>query len=149
MTMFKRVLLGCVLVLSVGVTTAPAADVKRNFAIQDALALEQVKNQLGGEIEFYWGDQAHPPVVKTFGTFKTSKRTNGFGKDTSQACAWALASSLVALKERAEREGGNAVVNIVSNIKDHEESSTTEYSCLAGSMMVNSALKGTVVTLQK
>lgn len=111
--------------------------------------MEKVKNLFDDEISFYWGNAPHGKVTKKFGTYKTSKRTNGFAKVQSQACAWAMASSLAALRDRAQKEGGNAVINIVSNIKNNEESSETAYSCLAGKVMVNVALKGTVVTIQK
>ncbi|PID74348.1 MAG: hypothetical protein CSB32_01100 [Desulfobacterales bacterium] len=130
-----------------GAFTAQAADVKKRFSVQEAMSLEKVKNALENDIAFYWGKSAHPPVSKTFGVYKTSKRTNGFRKDHFDACSWAMASALVTLRDRARREGGNAVINIVSNIKDYEESSESEFSCLVGGLMVNVALKGTVVKL--
>lgn len=145
--MLRTIVLSCCLLLSVGSGMAVAADELVRYPLQDALELERVKSEIAGGVAFYWGDEAHPEVIKKHGTYKTSKRTNGFGKDRGDACAWAMASALVVLKERAEMEGGNAVINIVSNIKNIEESSTTEYSCLAGRMMVNVALKGTVVTV--
>jgi uncharacterized protein YbjQ (UPF0145 family) len=140
--------LGGALLLLTG-TAAVAADVKVSYPLDYAMGLERIKEQFPGNIAFYWGAQPHPPVSKTFGTFKSSKRTNAFGKNREDACAWALASSLLALQDRAEREGGNAVVNIVSNIKDVAEASESEYQCLAGTAMVNVALKGTVVTIAR
>ncbi len=146
--MFKKILAGCALVLTFGLTQAQAADVKDSFPVEPAMQLEQVKELFDGDIQFYWGSQPHPAIVKTYGTFKTSKRTNALGKSREMACDWAMASSLVALRDRARREGANAVVNIVSNIKNLEESSDTNFSCLMGSVMVNVALKGTVVTVK-
>ncbi len=70
-------------------------------------------------------------------------------KENEDACARALASALLVFKDRARKEGGNAVIDLKSNLNDREEASATEYSCMVGSMMVNVALKGTVVTLDK
>lgn len=145
--MIKKVAFGCALIVCLGLSNANAADVKVQYTVQDAFAFEKVSSMFSGGTAFYWGNQPHPPVVKKFGTYKTSKRTNALGKDQGYACAWAMASALSALRDRAQREGGNAVINIVSNIKDVEESSETAYSCLAGKVMVNVALKGTVVSL--
>lgn len=125
------------------------ADVKVTFPVDEAMAVEKVKALFTDSISFYWGNTPHPAVEKTFGTFKTSKRTNAFAKARSNACGWAMASALVSLRDRAEREGANAVINIVSNIKDVEESSDTDFTCLAGKIMVNVALKGEVVTVAK
>lgn len=98
-------------------------------------------------VALYWGDQPHKKIVKNYGEFKTSKRTNAFMKTTKNACQWALASAIKVLQNRALREGGNAVINIKSNIKNNEISICSDFSCLAGSAMVNVALKGTVVKL--
>ncbi|MGB3223339.1 MAG: excinuclease ABC subunit A [Desulforhopalus sp.] len=147
--MIKELCLGCAFILSFGTTLAVAADVKVEIPIQESLDKEKVKSELSGDIAFYWGRQPHPPIVRKIGSFKTSKRTNGLFKSRTDSCSWAMASALVALQSRAEREGGNAVINIVSNINNQEESSVTTYSCLAGAVMVNVALKGTVVTLKK
>lgn len=129
--------------------SAMAADVKKKFTIESARSSAAVQQVLDGDIAMYWGNQPHPAIAKSIGVYKTSKRTNGFMKAEEGACAHALASALIVFQERARKEGGNAVVGLVSNIKDMEESSETEYSCLVGGMMVNVALKGTVVKLAR
>lgn len=126
---------------------AMARDVFVQFAIEDAMNNLNVKSGLYADIKLYWGDQEYPEVKTTYGEYKTSQRTNALGKSKEDACQWALASSIKELQARALREGGNAVVNIKSNIKNRERSSETEYDCLAGGFMVNVALKGTVVKL--
>jgi len=144
-----KIVLSGLILLFFGMNSAYAADSLVKYPIKDSMELEKVKNLFDDEISFYWGNAPHGNVTKKFGSFKTSKRTNGFAKAQSQACAWAMASSLVALRDRAKREGGNAVINIVSNIKNKEESSETAYTCLAGRVLVNVALKGDVVTISK
>lgn len=130
-------------------TGAAAADVKHKFSIQQAEQLEQVKRKLAGNVAFYWGKQPHPAALATFGTYKASRRIGKDQMDLSTACAQAMAQALVDLRDEVERQGGNAVVGIVSNLKDEQESSETEYSCMVGRVLVNVALKGTVVTLKK
>ncbi len=145
--MKMRILFFSMILVCLSLVTAQAADVKVKFAIRDALANEQVKNALIDNVALYWGNQSHPAVIKTFGEFKSSKRTNAFRKGREGSCQWALASAIKALQARAIKEGGNAVINIKSNIQNIEMSSDTQFECLAGSMMVNAAIKGTVVKL--
>jgi uncharacterized protein YbjQ (UPF0145 family) len=131
------------------ISTASAADVLQQLPIKHALENEKVKAAINSSIPLFWGDQKHPATVKDFGTFKTTKRTNAAGKSDEEACEWALASAIITMQERATREGGNAVINIKSNIKNQPYSSATNFQCLQGSLMVNVALEGTVVTLGK
>lgn len=147
--MTRNIILSGLILLCFGLNSAYGADALVTFPIKEAMEIEKVKNLFDDDISFYWGSSKHGKVTKKFGSFKTSKRTNGFMKERSQACGWAMASALVALRDRARKEGGNAVINIFSNIKNNEESSETVYSCLAGKVMVNVALKGDVVTIQK
>ena len=145
--MKKRIITLVIFLIFSIATVAKAKDTLLHFPLGNAFISLKFKSELYPNIKLYWGDQDHPEVKTTFGEFTTSQRTNALGKAREDACQWALASSLKELQERAAREGGNAVINIKSNIKHMEKSSETEYDCLAGSMMVNVALKGTVVRL--
>ena len=128
-------------------SSAIAADVSLKFSIQEALNDIKISEVLNDQVTLYWGEQQYLTVKNNYGSFKVSKRTNAFGKKKEEACRWALASAIKALQERALREGGNAVINITSNIKNMEYSSKEDYECLAGSFLVNVALKGDVVTV--
>lgn len=145
--MLKKKILGSVLAISMCATSALAADVKRKMSIEDAKSYGSVQDVLNDDVAMYWAGQAHPKVVTKHGVFKTSKRTSGFRKEPEQSCSHALASALISLRDRAHRQGGNAVIDLKSNVNNVEEASATEYSCLVGGIMVNVALKGTVVTL--
>jgi uncharacterized protein YbjQ (UPF0145 family) len=147
--MMRRVLVFALAFLFISAAFASAADVKKTFTLESAKSSSDVQDVMNGDIALYWGKQAHPKIEKEIGVYKTSKRTNGFMKAEEEACSRALASALLVFQERARKEGGNAVVNLESNIKNQVESSETEYSCLVGSMMVNVALKGKVVKLKK
>jgi len=148
----KKCYIALMLALILGLTfasTVLAGDQKLTLSIKEAMENPKVKRLLEeNNVKLYWGKQSHPRVKARFGEYKTSKRTNAFLKSKSRACQWALASALLTLQERALKEGGDAVINIRSNIKNREFSSETQYECLAGNMMVNVALKGEVVKLK-
>ncbi len=128
-------------------TSAHARDDKHMFPIKDAMETEAAKEKLDPGIKFYFGNQSHPKATKKYGNFSTSKKTNAFNKSDDQACQWAFLSALLALQDRAQREGGNAVINIASNYKHKTVKSNTEYECHAGNILAGVALKGDVVKL--
>ena len=136
-------------IMSFITSAALAVDTLVQMNIKNALENSKVQGAIYNDIALYWGSQKHPKVIKDFGEFKTSKRTNQLGKSRESACQWALAASIKVLQERARKEGGNAVISIKSNIKFNEVSSDVSYECLCGTMMVNVVLKGTVVKLAK
>jgi uncharacterized protein YbjQ (UPF0145 family) len=70
-------------------------------------------------------------------------------KDKIDSCDWAFASALLALQQEALSHGGNAVIDITSNIKNRKNPSNTQYDCLVGGMMVNVAFHAKVVKLAK
>lgn len=146
----KRNVFSVCLVLFLTAGTAVAEDKLVHFTLENARQNDSATEEvLSGDIAMYWGKQRHPAIVKSFGTFKSSKRTNAFMKTQETACSHALASALLSFADRARKEGGNAVIELESNIKNRPESSTVEYSCLVGNIMVNVALKGRVVKLAK
>ncbi len=131
------------------VTSSLAVDKTLKLSIQEALDDSKVQEVLNQDIAMYWGEQKSPAVEKEYGEYKTSQRSNAFRKSKEDACRWALASALKIMQQRVSKEGGNALINLQSNIKNSPFSSDTEFECLAGSMMVNVAVKGTVVKLAK
>lgn len=144
-----KLLLVTGLVVVLGAQAAEARDDAMVLSVQDALNSPKAKGVLDGSIAFYFGKTHHPAVVKEFGTYSTNKKTNGFGKSDVDACNWALLSALVTLQERAQKEGGNAVINIESNYKKKEKSFDSEFECHAGAFVTGVALKGDVVKLKK
>jgi uncharacterized protein YbjQ (UPF0145 family) len=134
--------------LASSATCAFARDDIKEFSIAEALATEQAKNILGDDIKFYFGDQPHGAVVKKFGEFGSNKKTNGVGKTDRQACEWAFLSAMKTLRERAQREGANAVVNIRSNYRNATTSSADTFKCGSGAIMSGVALLGDVVQVK-
>jgi hypothetical protein len=98
-------------------------------------------------VKFFFGSQKAPKAQQTFGTFTSNKKTNFFNKSDEEGCQRAFLSAMIALQERAIREGGNAVVEIHSYYQKEEFKSDSEYECAAGNVVVGVALRGTVVKL--
>ena len=69
------------------------------------------------------------------------------GKSNEKSCAWALLSALKTLQSRAVSLDANAVIDIKSNYKSKEFTSSTEYQCGVGFLMPGVALKAKVVSL--
>lgn len=127
---------------------ASARDSLGEYSIAEALSLEDAKVRLGDDIKFYFGTQSHGKVAKNFGEFKTNKKTNAFNKTDTAACQWAFLSAMIALKERAQREGANAVIEIKSNYRGNLTSSNNKFVCGAGNVVAGVALVGKVVTVK-
>lgn len=137
------------LALSLLVTAvAEARDNVTMMAIDDVINGEN-KDRLDSDVALYFGEQSHPKVVKKLGEFPTNKKTSGFHKSNVESCNWAMLSGLIALQNRAVKEGGNAVINIRSYYKKNIVTSKTEFECHAGRFTTGVALIGEVVTLAK
>ncbi|MEW6371870.1 MAG: excinuclease ATPase subunit [Pseudomonadota bacterium] len=127
---------------------AQARDTKLMLPLEGALADNNAKERLGDTVKFYFGDQKTPKVLQKLGSDQTSQKTNSFGKSAETACNWAFLSAMLRLQARARELGANAVVNIVSNYKNIEHSSATEFECHDGAMMTGVALKGDFVKIK-
>src|SRR3546814_1109276 len=77
----------------------------------------------------------------------SNKKTNFFNKSDKAGCERAFASAMLSLRDRALKEGGDAVIDIHSVYKGDEFKSATEYECGAGTIMGGVAPRGTVVKL--
>ena len=129
------------------VSVAHARDERLKMPLRDAMETVEAKGKLGSDIKFFFGSQKSPKATQTLGTFTANKKTNFANKSDQEGCQRAFLSAMITLKERAVREGGNAVVNIHSVYKDAKFESDTEYECGAGKIMGGVALRGTVVKL--
>lgn len=125
-----------------------AADEWHEFPAAAAIKSPLGQEKLLPNIQVFMKGQSHPGIAKKFREFKTNQRSSKFGKSVQEACDTAFLSGLIALQKRAEREGGNAVVDIYTITKNQKYESPDNYKCIAGSMISNVALMGTVVTLR-
>lgn len=136
--------------LLASIVAAPlqARDTKTLLPLDSALNSADAKAKLKPEIQLYFGTQAPANIAQNFGEVSTSRKTNAFNKSDSDACNWAFLSAMIALQERALKDGGNAVINIKSNYKNHEVVSDTQFECGAGAFAAGVTFKGTVVKLK-
>ncbi|WP_247887040.1 excinuclease ABC subunit A [Azospirillum sp. SYSU D00513] len=127
---------------------AQARDERGMYSIVEALNTPEARERLDQGVKLYFGAQRAPRQSRDFGEWKTNKKTNAVGKSDKEACQWAFLSAVLEMQERARKEGGNAVVGILSNYKNTETSSESEFMCGAGNIMAGVALKGKVVKLK-
>ena len=144
--MKKSILLLSLMVFS---SHSMARDDIADYSVAEAMAVDKISSAIGGGVDFYFGEQKHPKVAQQLGEFKSNKKTNAFGKSDKAACQWAFASALKTFKQRAIKEGGDAVINIRSNYKGRLTSNETTFQCGAGAIIAGVALVGEVVKLEK
>lgn len=147
--MLHRAALAAIALASVASATPAAARHDHlRFPISDAVGTTDAKQKLDPEIRLYFGPQKHPKALQSFGTDKTSKKTNFFNKDDKTGCEWVFLSALIQLQKRARELGANAVVGIASLTPSGEElASESEYECSAGNVIGGVALRGEFVRL--
>lgn len=146
--MIKKISLSLLMCAFIFSAPAQARNDYATFSIDDAFQLAQYKSKLGNDVRFYFGNEKHGRIIKTFGQWPTLKKTNAFNKTDEFACQWALLSALLSLKKRALAEGGNAVINIKTNNDHREISNSSTFECEVGNIVASVALVGTVVKQQ-
>jgi uncharacterized protein YbjQ (UPF0145 family) len=149
MKMTTTMRLACMLALVGAAAAAQARDTKLMLPLAAAMSDNGAQSRLGGTVKFYFGKQATPPVLERLSVDQTSQKTNSFGKTPETSCNWAFLSAMLRLQQRAHELGANAVINIVSNYKNVENSSETEFECHDGALMSGVALKGEFVKLKQ
>jgi uncharacterized protein YbjQ (UPF0145 family) len=147
--MYLRMTVITFALLGITYSSALARDTKYMYPIVAALNTPAAKEKVGTNVAFYFGAQGHPQVVRTLGEYTANRKTNAFNKSDQEACEWAFLSALLALRDRAAAQGGDAVINIKSYYKKDEVISNSEYGCHAGAVIAGVALRGTVVKLAK
>jgi imidazole glycerol phosphate synthase subunit HisF len=145
----KKIIMAMVVLGAVMASAAPvhAADAKIMLPIAGAMAANDAQVRLGPSVKFYFGNQPTPKVLEKLGADKTSLKTNAVGKSHQVACNWVFLSDLLQLQKRAQQLGANAVINIVSNYNNVENSSDTEFECHVGMLMAGVAFKGDFVKI--
>lgn len=127
---------------------AHAADRTVMLPIKDVLESAEFQEKVGSDVKFYFGNQKAPVVKKLTRDVVTNKKTNAFAKSDESACRTAMLSALIQLKERAQADGGNAAVNIISFYKKNPYSSTDQYECHAGGVIAGVALKADIAKVR-
>ncbi|MBU2871019.1 excinuclease ABC subunit A [Colwellia sp. E2M01] len=129
--------------------TSMARDDIADYSVDEAMSINKISSAVGEGVDFYFADQKHSKVIESFGEFQSNKKTNAFAKSDKEACQWAFASAMKTFRQRAIKEGGNAVINIRSNYKGNLTSNKTTFKCGAGAIMAGVTLVGDVVKIDK
>ena len=144
--MLRRILIASVLLLAI-TPIVQARDDRQTYKIQDVLDSADFKDKADNQVAFYFGNQPSGRIKEKLGSYVANKKTNGFNKSNENGCRWAMLSALFDLRDRALKEGGDAVINIESYYDREEIADKTMYECHTGAFVTGVALKGTVVKL--
>jgi|SRR5258706_11659398 len=127
---------------------ARAAVIVMDF--QQALNSDDVKSALGHDVAFYLSGMTTPTIQKTFQVVG-GRSTTIRGSGTPQKnCLRVLLKVLQTLHDQARRQGGNAVVNIVSDYKNKEVANSSTIECYTGdTVMAHVTLKGFVAVVDQ
>lgn len=142
---YKAIVTACFIAFTIS-NAAQARDTTQRFPVSEPMSSSTADEF--NNVRFYFGDQSHPPISRTVGTYTTRRTTNAFMKADKEACDWGFLSAMRTLWERAVKEGGNAVVNIRSVTTGETVNSATEYVCRAGNVVAKVYLEGKVVVIE-
>lgn len=112
-----------------------------NFSL-DFLKSQKAQEVLDPSIKISFGSGTKASIIKK--GLVSNKKTNAVGKSDQEACEWALLSALKSFQDRARKEGGTKVVNLVSYYKKNVFDSKSKFQCGAGNIMAGVALKGDI-----
>lgn len=125
---------------------AQARNTEVFVAAQTAARSEHAKDYLL-DVPWYLKGQSGAPKGKALGTVTTEQSTRGAFRSDESACQVAFLTALKNLQERAQRMGGDAVVDIVSVTRGSRSESPSDFRCVAGAIVVHVGLEGTIVDL--
>jgi len=116
--------------------------------VKPALDLGTSKGKLDPGVKFYFSGETRPEVSQTLLTVKSNRKTNALNKDDEEACNWTFLSAMMALQQRAKKEGGDAVIDIQSYYDHDVFKSKAQFVCSAGAVIAGVVLEGSIVKLK-
>jgi len=132
-------ILVCSMLISMVVLNGCTADGMQKLSIQKALKDTRSNAKLDRRVRLSFGKRGGGGREWT-----AIRRTNGVNKTTEEACNRAFISALIALQDRAKKQGRRSVVGIYSYHKKKVYSSTSQFQCDDGKMMSAVTLRGKV-----
>ena len=143
----RSLVLVCAFFLLIAPVPAQARNTDQVLPVKDAMESDQGKAVLF-DVPLFFKGAKHPAVKEKLIQVSTHQSTRGAFRSDEASCRVAFLSALKVLQQRAQQEGGDAVIEIVSITRDKQTESATEYRCVAGAMVVHVGLKGRVVKLR-
>lgn len=109
-----------------------------HFSVEDALNSPAAEGIVDPSIKLHFG-KSRGQVIKA--GVVTNRKTNAVGKTAEVACNWAFLAGVKQLQAAAAQSNANHVSNIISYYKKQPYTSTSQYECEVGNIMVGVALK--------
>jgi len=139
--------LGLLALLSLA-SGANARETEHLFEVAQAVDSKLGKSRLL-EIPFYMkGQEGAPEGAQLLGTWTMERASRGLLRGDKKSCDVAFLSAMIALQENAMKDGGDAIINVVSSTKGKTTESPTHYRCIAGATIVHVAVTGDVIKTQ-
>lgn len=144
--MFRSMRPSC---LALALLVPLAAQARNTEVVLSAESATQSEHAQGYllDVPYYLKGQPGAPKGKPISTVTTEQSTRGAFRSDAASCRVAFLTALHNLQERAQRAGGDAVVDIVSVTRGKRSESPTDFRCIAGAMVVHVGIEGTVVDL--
>ncbi len=134
---------GIVILAATLVSACAPRDTTHYLSIRDALNSKGAAEAIDPKIKLYFGKPAGGKVLKA--NLTSIKSTNAFNKSDVEACNWAFLSAIKSFQERAVKEGGSKVSNLVSYHKKNVYKSADKFECHAGHSNARVTLRGDIV----
>jgi hypothetical protein len=99
------------------------------------------------DIPVYLKGQAAPKHGAVIKEVAVSRSTHAVFRADEDSCHVAALSVLRELQEHVRRNGGDALIDVVSTTRGQETESPTDYRCVAGNIVVHVGLMGKIVKL--
>jgi len=126
-------------ILTIGaLTNASAGQGIQKFSIKKALKDTRANANLDHRIRLSFGKRGAGRE------WTAIRRTMRFGRSAEEACNRAFLSAVIALQDRAKKQGKRSVVGIYSYHKKRVYSSSSKFMCEDGNMMSAVTLRGKV-----
>jgi len=127
---------------------AQARNTERNLPAAQTADSEEGRKQLT-RIAFFLEGQSHRPAKHRLGEWSVHRKAQAVLRSDDEACEAAFLAALADLQQRAQSEGGNAIVGIRSITRRKETTSATDYRCVVGATVAHVSLKGDIVVLDQ
>ncbi len=115
--------------------------------LDGSMSTNEAREKLDPNIKFYFGKASHAAVLHNFGEFVSNKKANGFLRDDTAGCQRAFLSALIAFQQKAQKLGGDAVIELESFYQKIPEQIDKQVPCHSGGLMDGVALRGKIVKL--
>ncbi len=135
----KKINMVLLLISFIMVENSFANDKMQKYSIKKALSDKRSNGNVDRKVRLKFGDKRHSGK-----TWTAIRRTFAMNKSAEEACNRAFLSAIIALQDRAKKQGKRSVVDIYSYHKKKKYSSSSRFECEKGAMMCAVTLRGRV-----